>query len=195
MIVAVSCLTTIPGIGGGNAGGLVSDPTTGTEKLTHYLASLTIATKGQTADGPIDRTEKYSLAVWSAEKAVFESVDSFDETGQALQLTVGKVDQAGYLLTGGATGCQVFWDDSNIDVDAASLSAYLYPLKSGTSAGKETVAGIATTVYQVNSDSVGIKGVQASGKVWVAADGGYLVKYHLELSIASGTKTLDYELS
>jgi hypothetical protein len=195
MFVAVSCIIKIPGISGGNTGGLVSDPATGTEKLTHYRAALTIATKGQTADGPIDRTEKYSLAVWSAEKAIFETVDSFDQTGQALQLTVGKVDQAGYLLMGGATGCQVFWNDSNIDVDAASLSAYLYPLKSGTSAGKETVAGIATNVYQVNSDSVGIKGVQASGKVWVADDGGYLVKYHLELSIASGSKTLDYELS
>ncbi len=195
MIVAVSCITTIQGIGGGDAGGLVSDPATGTEKLTHYRAALTIATKGQTASGPIDRTENYSLTVWSAEKAVFETIDSFDEAGQAVQLTVGKVDQAGYLLTGGATGCQAFWDDSNISVDAASLSAYLYPLKSGTSAGKETVAGIATNVYQVNSASVGIKDVQASGKVWVAADGGYLVKYHLELSIASGTKTIDYELS
>jgi hypothetical protein len=203
MIVAVSCIVTVPGIGGGNSGGLVSDPAKGLDKLSHYRADVTVSTKAQMAGEDVDRTEKYSLAVWTAEKAIFETVDSFDETGLAITLTLGKVDKAGYALLGGDTGCQTFWDDDNIQIDADSLSPYLYAVKSGTAAGDDTVNGIAVHAYSVNSDYLGLKDVKASGTVWIAASGGYLVKYHIELSGgealfgtgATGTRTVDYELS
>jgi hypothetical protein len=202
MTVAISCSITAGGIGGAS-GGLVSDPAKGLDKLSHYRADVTVSTKAQTSGEDVDRTEKYSLAVWTAEKAIFETVDSFDETGQAITLTVGKVDKAGYALLGGDTGCQTFWDDANIQIDADSLSPYLYAVKSGTPAGDETVNGIAAHVYQVNSDYPGVKGVKESGKVWIASSGGYLVKYHIELSGgealfgsgATGTRTVDYVLS
>jgi hypothetical protein len=201
--VAVSCVITTGGIGGGTSGGLVSDPVKGLDKLTHYRADLTVSTKAQASGQTIDRTEYFSLAVWTTEKAVFQTVDSFDETGQPIQMTLGTVDKAGYALLGGNTGCQTFWDDTNIRVDAGDLSPYLFPVKSGTAAGDDTVNGIAAHVYQLNSDSIGVKNVQASGKVWIATNGGYLVKYQVELSGgdalfgpgATGTRTVDYELS
>lgn len=199
MIVAVSCIINT----GDSSGGLVSDPTQGLDKLSHYRADLTVSINAQASGETINQTEKSSLAVWTAEQAIFETVDSFDESGQAITMTLGKVDKAGYALLGGDTGCRTFWDDTNIRVDAGNLAQYLYGVESGVPAGDETVNGIAAHVYQVNLDYPGVKDVKESGKVWIASSGGYLVKYHIELSGgealfgagATGTRTVDYELS
>jgi hypothetical protein len=64
------------------------------------------------------------------------------------------------------------------------------------------VNGIAAHVYQVNADYPGVMDVKESGRVWIASSGGYLVKYHVELSGGealfgagvTGTRTVDYEL-
>jgi hypothetical protein len=202
MIVAVSCIINTGGTGG-SSGGLVSDPTKGLDKLSHYRADLSVSINAQVSGETIDQIEKISLSVWTAEKAVFQTVESSDEAGQPINLTLGKVDKAGYLLIGGDTGCRTFWDDTNIRVGVENLAPYLYAVKSGVPAGDETVNGIAAHVYQVNADYPGVKDVKESGKVWIASSGGYLVKYHVELSGgealfgagATGTRTVDYELS
>ena len=203
MILSVACIINTGTIGGQSSGGLVADPAKGLDKLSHYRTNLTIATKAQVSGEPIERMRKYSLAVWTAEKAIFQTVDSLDAAGQPIQLTLGTVGQAGYVLLGGDAGCRTFWDDTNIHVDAGGLYPYLVALKSGTPAGDDTINGIAAHKYSVNSDSVGVKDVQATGTVWVASDGGYLLKYHVEFSggqalfgtDATGTQTIDYELS
>ena len=191
-------------VGAGNNGGLLPLPLTGLDSLTHYKASLTVSTQEQTSSGSVNRTAQYSLSAWPAESAVFEAIDSFDTANnQPLKLTLGKVGQADYMIWNGDSGCQVAWASDSINTDATDLSFYLYALGSGTPAGDETVAGIATHAYQVNSDSVGIQGIQADGKVWLAASGGFLVKYHLVLTgnqalfgaDGNGSKTIDYELS
>jgi hypothetical protein len=202
MTIAVSCIINTGGTGG-SSGGLVSDPTKGLDKLSHYRADLSVSINAQVSGETIDQIKKLSLSVWTAEKAVFQTVESSDETGQPINLTLGKVDKAGYLLIGGDTGCRTFWDDTNIRVDAENLAPYLYAVKSGAPAGDETVNGIVAHVYQVNADYPGVKDVKESGKVWIASSGGYLVKYHVELSGgealfgagATGTRTVDYELS
>jgi hypothetical protein len=203
MILAVSCIINTGAIGGTSSGGLVADPAKGLDQLSHYRADLTIATKAQASGGPIEYMRKYSLAVWTAEKAIFQTVDSLDAAGQPIQFALGTVGQAGYALLGGDTGCRTFWNDTNIHVDADSLAPYLVAIKSGTSAGDDTVNGIAVRKYSVNSNSIGVKGVEATGTVWIASSGGYLVKYHVEFSggqalfgtDVTGTQTIDYELS
>jgi hypothetical protein len=202
--VAASCIITTGAAGGGTSSGAwISDSAGKLSGLAHFRAEVTIATKAQASGETIDRTDSYSLAVWKAEKAAFETVDSWNDDGQEIFLTLGTVDKAGYALLGGNTGCQTFWDDTNIKVDAGNLSPLLYPLKSGSAAGDETVNGIAAHAYSINSDFLGLNDVKASGKVWMAVSGGYLVKYHVELSGgtslfgegATGTRTVDFELS
>jgi hypothetical protein len=191
------------GTSAGNNGELLPLPLTGLDKLTHYKASLTVSTQEQTSSGSVDRNEQYSLSVWPAEDAIFEMIDSFDDANQPLKVTLGKVDQAGYFLWNGDSGCQVTWASENIKIDATDLSPFLYELESGTPAGDESVAGIETHAYQINFDSVGVQGIQADGEIWLAASGGFLVKYHLVLtgdqalfgSDGKGSRTIDYELS
>jgi hypothetical protein len=202
MMVGMSCIINA-GSGGGTPGTWISDSFAKIGALAHYRADVTISIKATASGETVDQTEKYSLAVWSAEKAEFESVDSIGEDGQEILLTVGTVDKAGYVLLGGNSGCQTFWDEANIRIDPGDLSRYLYAVKPGASTGDETIGGIAAHVYSVNSDYLSFKDVKASGKVWIAANGGYLVKYHIELSGggtlfgegATGIRTVDYELS
>jgi hypothetical protein len=198
-----ACNVSSSGTDGAGSGGLVSDPSLGLDALTHYRASISIVTDAKTDAEDFQRTEKYTLAVWTKEKAIFETYDAFDNAGQPLQMTLGKVEDTGYALWGADTGCQTFWNDTNVQVDPGDFASYIIPLKSGTSDGDDTVNGIAAHAYRIDSNSLGVAGVDAAGKVWIAASGGYLVKYHLELSGAEalfgkgwqGTRTIDYALS
>ncbi len=200
--LTISCIINTGGLGGGS-GDLVKDPASGLDGLSHYRAVVTKTIKAQTADGPFEQKDQLSLAVWREEKAAFETIDAAQADGANLVLTIGRVDRATYVLPSADAGCQTFWDEENVEVDEASLTDYLYPLKSGSAAGEETVGGIASQVYDLNSDSLGVEGVEAGGKAWIAKDGGYLVKYQLELSGggalfgsgATGKLTLEYELS
>jgi hypothetical protein len=202
LFAMASCIITTGGETGGS-GGLVADPAAGLDGLSHYRAVVTKTIKAQTADGPFEQKDQLSLAVWREEKAAFETIDAAQADGANLVLTIGRVDRATYVLPSADAGCQIFWDEENVEVDEASLTDYLYPLKSGSAAGEETVGGIAARVYDLNSDSLGVEGVEAGGKAWVAKDGGYLVKYQLELSGgdalfgsgATGKLTLEYELT
>jgi hypothetical protein len=202
MALTVSCGVGTAGPGGGGAG-LVADPGTGLAGLNHYRGELTRTISANTPDGPFERTDHMSMSVWRDQKAVFETIDILNDTGEVVQFSAGVVDQAGYFLPDPETGCQVYWAKNNILVDESDVAGFLYPVKSGSAAGEEAVGGISAKVYNLDSASLGVKGVEANGKVWIAKDGGYLLKYHLELSGGdalygkgkSGTFTLDYGLS
>jgi hypothetical protein len=203
LVLATACLinpaTTAPGA----QGNLLPQPLAGLDKLTHYTASLTVSTQTKTAGASVDRTEQYSLSAWPTQSAAFEQINSFDDANQPMKMTIGKVGQADYLLWNGDTGCRASLDSQAIQVDATNLSPFLYALKSGTPAPDETVGGLPTHAYTLDSASIGIKGLQASGEVWLAASGGFLVKYHLVLTggqalfgpDGQGTRTLDYALT
>jgi hypothetical protein len=202
-VFAASCTMNTAGLGGNPSGAWISDAYEGLKKLDHYRADLTRTVEMESADGIEIRSDRVTLAIWREAKAVFETIDSTDETGDRLELTAGLVDKAGYLLLGGDSGCQVYWDDQKIRVGENDPAAYLYPLKAGPAAGDETINGIAAHAFAVNSDSLGAEGVEAAGKVWIASEGGYLVKYRLELtgtkdpdgSGTAGKMVLDFEVS
>jgi len=203
LLLTLACLINPGATGAGTQGNLLPQPLAGLDKLTHYTASLTVSTQAKTAAGSVDRTEQYSLSAWPSQSAAFEQINSFDDANQPLKMTFGKVGQADYLLWNGDTGCRASLDSQAIQVDATNLSPFLYALKSGTPAPDETVAGLPTHAYTLDSASIGIKGLQASGEVWLAASGGFLVKYHLVLTggqalfgpDGQGTRTLDYALT
>jgi hypothetical protein len=203
MLFIVSCIIEIPALGGTVSSGSFADPTTGLDSLKHYRAILSVVIQAQASDGPDNQTSTYALAAWPAEKAYFESIESTNAASRQNKMILGKVGDAGYLLPDGETDCQTNWAESNIHIDSTSLAPLMYLFESGASSGEETINGIATHVYSLNTDSVGIDGVQADGKAWIASVGGYLVKYHLELSGGqelfgsdeTGKKILDYALT
>jgi hypothetical protein len=202
MAVTVSCIIDTGGIGGASSGSF-ADPGAGLDKLNHYRAELVRTIKAETSSGPVERTDRLSMAVWREQKAIFETIDGVDDAGESLKLAAGTVDRAGYFLLGSDTGCREYWDQDNIQVNEYTLTGYLIPIQSASAAGEESIGGIAAQAYTLNADSIGRKGVAASGKIWRAKDGGYLLKYQLELSGgdalfgsgATGTQTIDYELT
>jgi len=201
-IVMASCALSQGGQGN-QAGDFISLTSAGLESLAHYQATLNREIKATISANSIERSDQITFASWKNEKASFETLSTKRNNGSRWTMTAGQVDKAGYFLLDKELGCQVFWDEENIQVSDGDFLAYLYPLDLGQAAGNETINGIASRVYPINSDSLGLDGVEANGKVWLAVDGGFLVKYSLELTGGealfgkgtTGTLTIEYELS
>jgi hypothetical protein len=203
LMFASACVINIPGMAGSGAGGLMADPSAGLEQLDHFHAEVGIRTEA-TLDGEnLVQTTSAALSAWSREKAVFLTTDAQNSSGESIPVTLGTVDKAGFVLMGGETGCRTYWDKGNIQVTPQDLGGYLLPIRSAAKEGEETLNSVVTQKYALNSDSIGRKDIQAAGSIWVAKDGGYLVKYHLVLTggkalfgiDADGTHTIDYELT
>jgi hypothetical protein len=84
----------------------------------------------------------------------------------------------------------------------ASLGIKLPPVFGAKEAGQETVNEIPTTHYTFDEKAVAWqagKDGKAQGEVWIAAEGGYVVKYTLSIQVSSqeftGTRSWTYELS
>ena len=203
MALTMSCIFSATPLPGSPSAASTPGPTSGLETLTHFRADLTVTTNEQTDSGAVDQTKRYSLSAWPSLNAAFETMDTVNEENQVLTITLGTVGDAGYELVGGDTGCSISWAANNIHIDDNDLLNFLLPVLSSTPAGDETVAGIATHAFSLNSDSIGFQGVQAKGEEWLAVNGNYIVKYHLEMtggkalfgSDATGTSTIDYALS
>jgi hypothetical protein len=203
MALTTACVIDTNALLGNPNGAMTPEAFAGLDALTHFRADLTVTMDAQMESGAFHQTKHYSLSAWPTEKAVFETMDTVDENNQILTITLGTVGEAGYLLVGEETGCDVTWAADNIHIDINDLSRFLLPIYSSMPAGDETVAGVAAHAFILDSNSIGLEGVQATGKEWLAASGNYVVKYHLELSGgealfgpgATGTSTIDYALS
>ena len=189
----------------------LADPTAGLTELASYHANLTVTFEG-TRDG---RPDSWSLTR-STTAGRDPSVRQIDEvqTGAAphtwFRADVGgfryeRVDQgpcetavievADVPASGNVTG------DRPVDPEpAALLSGFL----GAQEVAAETIDGIATTHYTFDERALGSVDSTASvGDVWVAANGGFVVRYTLTTEGASawlgpgvqGVATFDYTLS
>ncbi len=202
-VLSVACVIGTPGTGGGGTSGLLTDPSAGLEKLDHYRAEVDTLTKALVEGEAVEQSSSATLSVWADENAIFLTTAAETESGDTIPVTLGRVDRAGYVLMGADTGCRTYWDQDNIQVTPQDLGIFVPNIKSAAKVGEETVNGIAAIKYALDPDSTGLKGIQAAGNFWLAKDGGFLVKYHAELSGgdellgagATGTHTVDYILT
>lgn len=112
--------------------------------------------------------------------------------------------QALYRWESAGQDCSGIFNDqpSNPATEPASL---LLPVYQATQTGSETVNGIAAIHYHFDQHSLNLADTStpASGEVWIAAQGGYVVKYTLSIQAPAqpdldGLQTAqawDYELS
>jgi hypothetical protein len=115
--------------------------------------------------------------------AQLSSISTVDQDGAAVELTYAQIGAGSYLLAGAEILCQgtVLADD----VDAGSVPdpTSLLPFVIGAERkGEETVNGIAAVNYTFDGRSIAAyRGGKAIGSLWVAQDGGWLVKFTLEI--------------
>jgi hypothetical protein len=179
------------------------DPAIGLESLASYSAHTQATFNGTVAGTPTE----WSVA-WQKTKANPAMAEFTREViGPGVPLTPGHAWQAdGTIYRAGDKGsCTAARaDPEQSDVDVFEPAAQLLALIGAESAGNEIIDGIAASHYSFDQRALGLTGVTtSSGELWVATDGGYLLRYQLASRAdepyfgqgTAGTITWDYELS
>ena len=189
---------------GSQANALLSDPQVGLDGLDDYTATLTVSFKGTQAGQPVDQTDSYIQSEWPKLAAQFTSIDIMDDSGAHQVSLSGVVGEAQYFQADPGSPCSVN-SGAAAKVPASFRPAFL--LSAVTTAklvDEQTLDGIASRHYTFDAASLVLPGdATASGEVWIAKDGGYVVKYVLDITGsdsvfgvgASGTRHLEYALS
>jgi hypothetical protein len=137
-----------------------------------------VSTRG---GAPYQLKESFEQVVDRAAGARVLTQVSTGADGQEQQRTSAAVAGLRYLLSTADQACQVsMLEDSSAPVFEP---VGMLPLLEGAlAAGEETVNGVAARVYSFDALALNAgPEAQASGKLWAAVDGGWLVRYELSL--------------
>jgi hypothetical protein len=177
-------------------------PTIGLAALASYRATLTRSFQGTRAGMPETWSQTYVMLVNRNPAArQFAYHSSPQATTQAVMT---EMNGALYQLAEGV-GCtaSVIRKDLSL-AKTREPAGFLSSLIGAEAAGSKIVNGVAATHYIFDERALGQAGVaKSTGELWVAADGGYVVKYTLVTNGsqdyfgggAEGTITWDYELT
>lgn len=184
----------------------LTNPAVGLEGLTSYQAVLTVGFNGTEQNAASQWTTTYTLSTDTASGTRLLSVAATGvDPNSSLDGWFGGTYH-GMLLSrdGTESSCEAARIDSGSSPASLDVAAFL-PLVTGASAtGTEVVAGISAQHFTFSQAAVGFPGkATVKGDMWLAASGGYLVKYQLQLQGGSdvfgqgmnGTMTWDYQLN
>ena len=183
---------------------LLSDPGVGLANLDNYRAELTISFHGTQDGQEINLTDSYVQTEWLAQAAKFTTIDALNEGGERQLTLVGSVGEAQYFQADSAAPCEVTWGPLAGGLPEFRPAFLLPAVGAARSAGEETLDGIASLHYTFDAASLSLPAdATAKGEAWIAKDGGYVVKFVLDISGsesiygtgAKGTQHLEYLLS
>jgi hypothetical protein len=204
--LGIACTFSSGGGTGGKVDQLLADPQVGLDALSDYHAELTVAFTGTANGGSVKSIETYTESKWPALAATFATFEPIDEDGQPSFVLTGDVGAAHYTQDGKNGDCTVRWEPE-AEVDGSSqlaLASFLIPVAAAQTAGEETVQGISARRYTFDGESLGLpEEAKAGGEVWIAIQGGYVVKYTLQVEGGAsyfgegtqGTQRIEYLLS
>ena len=205
-LLSAACSLTSSISTGGQVKDLLPDPQAGLASLDNYTGTLTISFSGTVNGQDMESVETYAQSAWPALDAKFFTIDALDETGLPQYIVAGNVGEAHYDQIGRDVPCGVWWGQA-ASVSGGSefrVTDILDPVGAAKLVGEESVEEISTKHYSFDGASVGLpEDVEATGDVWIADDGGYVVKYVLQISGADsyfgegrqGTQKFEYLLS
>jgi hypothetical protein len=128
-----------------------------------------------------------------------------DPSASAYPALYGAINGVLYLKNNASDTCIASFTDSTYDPSALPEPAGMLPkLKQMSGAGAtKTFSGVSAVPYTFDASAVtDLKTVQATGKVWLATDGNYVVKYSFQLKggkdffdqDTEGSMTWEYQL-
>ncbi len=186
-------------------------PEAGLDSLQAYQATLMVGFKGEQGGAQAQWNERLTLVVSRADRERLLSVEGSGTpdappmagwlNGTAGGLVYARLGMDAPCSAGFAEGP----DAAALPEAAPELAGMLYSVYGAESAGPdETLNGVLTAHYRFDERALGLEGqAKASGEFWVAKDGGYLLKYTLELEDpqgaidpdTKGTLASEYELA
>ena len=182
----------------------LTEPEVGLADLASYKATLTLSFTG-TQDGKAQRWSKTYSMLTTKEPAdrqlTIEKAGDFPDPGQVF---MAEAAGAAYERLGTAACMATVIDPGNSLGVQMEPAGFLMGVTGAEAAGSETVNGVAADHFTFDDRGVGLQDIaKATGEMWVATNGGYIVKYVLTIvgdadyfgTGIEGTLTLDYELT
>ncbi len=184
--------------------GILPDPLIGLTELPAYLAGFRQDMVGTLKGEPYER-HTYLLISRDTSSDNYDFMNLSSGTGlMDYQSRVLSLDQAFYRWTQPDPSCQGS-DQAPAEGEVLEPASLLLPVMQADRLGRETVNEINCTHYQFTEDDLnGVEnGTLVAGDVWIANQGGYVVKYSLvvtppansDADDLSVTQTWSYDLS
>ncbi len=184
------------------AGYFLPDPTVGLEGLQSYIQTLSISFGGTQDGKPVKYTDTYNQDLNRETNTQFTYSTITDAEGNQEKIIAGNAGEA-YYSKSGDEKCHVSWGERAEGIKPFLPANLLPPLLGAHEDGTEEVNGVQTRRYAFDDASLGYpSGTKVEGQVWLAVDGGYVVKYSLHIQdegafFGEGTKgeqNYEYEL-
>jgi len=179
----------------------------GVDTLDAYRATLKTSFTGTVSGTESSWSKIYTLSVSKPRQARLLSISDNDSSSETSLngLTTGQMDGLVYTRLDAADPCSAEFLTADNAPGAIEL-AQLLPTVTGAEVVNvdETLADLAVTHYRFDERAVDMAGLgTAQGEMWVANDGGFVVKYTLQIQSdqgiydpdQTGTMTWDYELT
>lgn len=180
------------------------DTKAGLADLSSYKATLTLSFDG-TRDGQAQKWSKNYVMLSSKEPANLQL--TIEKTGDLTDLEpvfMAEANGADYARRGENACTANAIEEGNSLRDRLELAGFLTFVIGAEEAGSETVNEVASDNYTFDEHASGQSGIaKSTGEMWVASNGGYIVKYLLTTEGNAdyfgegieGTLSLDYELT
>ena len=180
------------------------DTTVGLTDLSSYKGTLTLSFDGTKAGQPNKWSKTYVMLAIKEPAARQLTIEQTGDLSNLDSVFMAEMDGADYEQNG-QNSCV-----ANLIVEGSSLAAQMEPagflgsVIGADSAGNETVNGVKASHYTFDERALGqMNGARSAGDMWVAIEGGYVVKYLLITKATAdyfgggmeGTLTWDYELT
>jgi hypothetical protein len=179
-------------------------PATALANLGGYDASLVVSFNGTEAGQPQQWTRTYSMAVAQAGAQRELAVTATGADADADGMHRLEMDGVAYELStdGTCVASAVYAPDSL--GQRWEPAGFLFGVRAAAEAGSDTVNGLAVLHYTFDERAFGpLPPADSTGEMWIASDGGYLVRYLVSTvgtagyfgEGTEGTVTWDYELT
>ena len=180
------------------------DTKAGLADLSSYKATLTLSFDG-TRDGETQQWTKTYVMLTTREPAVRQlTIDKNGDLSDIEAVFMAELDGAAYERLGENSCIATVIDQENTLGESLEPAGFLTGVHGAEAAGADTVSGAAADHYTFDERAFGQLDIaQSTGEIWVASEGGYIVKYVLTTignadyfgEGVEGILTWDYELT
>lgn len=176
----------------------------GLADLSSYKATLTLTFDGTRGGQAEHRTETYVMVSTKEPAARHLLIVTAGAVPELEPVFLAEEDGAAYEQRGENACSATAIDPENSLIDGLAPAGLLTPVIGAEEAGSETVNDVPSTHYTFDERAFGLIGLASStGEMWVASEGGYIVRYVVTTEGEAayfgegieGTLTWDYELT
>jgi len=180
------------------------DTRAGLADLTSYKATLTRSFDGTRDGQPFQSSITYVMLSTKEPAALQLTVQISGDLTNLDPVFMAEADGVDYERSGENACIANVIEEGNSLGERLEPAGFLSAVIGGDEAGSEAINDMAANHYTFDQRALGEQGrSEATGEMWVAAEGGYILKYILTTKGDAdyfgegieGTRTLDYQLS